>query len=204
MVILVDDEDDSYGEREQLMHETRSAIRWDSKYTTEALPWEKRRQMAKSSGVYTGIWSDTVDPQSSDGIGRPRARRPMFWQPSEMGEPAQQPFAGGSAPNLAGRVSSVASNSAQRIPVDEEMRTPIGGADNRPTSQGSPLIAIQSTMQPKVKIAGHSSFDADGARKAPINVPGRSGAERETSMEARPSARRTYKSLSPYGILFEN
>ena len=204
MVILVDDEDDSYGEREQVSHETRSAIRWESNYTTEALPWDGKRQVAQSGGVSTGVWSDTVEPQSSDEIGRPRARPPMFRQPSEMNEPAQQPFAVGSGPILAVPVSSVASNSDQRIPVDEEKGISIGGANNRPTSRGSPLIPIQSTMQPKVKIAGLSSFDADRARKAPINVPGRSGAEQETSLDARPSARRTYKSLSPYGILFEN
>ena len=204
MVILVDDEGDRDEECEQLPYSTRSDSQRGSNYTAEALPWDDRRQRADSSGVSTGIGSDTAETQSSDEVGRPTARRPMFRQPSEMANSAQQPFAVVPGPNLGGRAFSVSSNSDQKISIDEGKRTSVGGADNRPTSQGSTFVPIQSTMQPKVKIAGRSSLDANGSRKAPINMPGRSGAERETSMDARPSARRTYKSLSPYGILFED
>ena len=204
MVILVDDEEDRDGEREQVLREPRNASQWGSSYTAETLPWDDSRQRPNLNGGSTGVRSDATEPQNSDEVGRPRTRRPMFRQPSDMGDPAQQPFTVGSRPKVGGRTFSVPSNRDERISVDEENKTSIGGADDRPTSQGSTFVPLQNTMQPKVKIAGRSSLDADSARKAPINMPGRSGAERETSVDSRPSARRTYKSLSPYGILFED
>ena len=204
MVILVDDEGDRDEECEQPSYNTHSDSQRGSNYTTETPPWDERRQRADSSGVSTGIGSDTAETQSSDEVGRPWARRPMFRQPSEMANSAQQPFAVVPGQNLGGRAFSVTSDSDQPISVVEGQRTSVGGADNRPTSQGSTFVPIQTTMQPKVKIAGRSSLDANGSTKAPINMPGRSGAERETSVDTRPSARRTYKSLSPYGILFED
>lgn len=204
MVILVDDEDDGEGEREQIPQETPSASRLGSNYTAEALPWDENRQRANTSVVSTSIWSDTAESKKTDEIGRPKPRQPMFRQTSEMGVSAQQPFVVRPGPKIAGRAYSVTSNSDRRISVDEESRTSIGGADSRPASQGSTFVPIQSTMQPKVKIAGRPSFEGDSARKAPINMPGRAAAERDTGMVGRPFARRTYKSLSPYGILFED
>ena len=204
MVILVDDESDRDEECEQLPYSIHSNSQRGSNYTAEALPWDDRPQRADSSAVPTGIGSDTAETQTSDEVGSLKAGRPTFRLPTEMANSGQQPFAMVTGPNLDGRAFSVTSNSDQNISVDEGKRTSAGGADNRPTSQGSTFVPIQSTMQPKVKIAGRSSLDANGSRKAPINMPGRSGAERETSVDARPSARRTYKSLSPYGILFED
>ena len=204
MVILVDDEDDRDGEREQVAYRTRSDNHRGSNYTAEAIPWDEKRQRADSSGVSTGNGSDTVEVQSSNEVGRSTTRRPMFRQPSEKGDAAQQPFVVVPGSKLGGRAFSVTSNSDQHSSVDGGKRSLIGVADNRPTSQGSTFIPIQSTMQPKVKIAGRTSLDPDDLRKAPINMPGRSGNEREMSEDARPSARRTYKSLSPYGILFKD
>ena len=204
MVILVDDEEDRDGEREQVLREPRTASQWASSYTAESLPWDDTRQRPNLNGSSTAVRSEATEPQNSDEVGRLRTRRPMFRQPSEMSDPAQQPFTMGSRPKVGGRTFSVSSNRDERISVDEEKETSTGGADNRPTSQGSTFVPLQNTMQPKVKIAGRPSLDADSARKAPINMPGRSGAERETSVDSRPSARRTYKSLSPYGILFED
>ena len=204
MVILVDDEDDRDGEHQQFAYETRSASRWGSNFKAETPLCDENRQRANGSDVSTGIWSDTAEHQSSGETGRPKKRRPMFRQPSQMGDSAQQLFAVGPGPKAGRQAYSVTPDSEPQIAADEGKRTLIVGADNRPTSQGSTSVPVQDTMQPKIKIAGRPSFDADGARKAPINMPGRSSAERETSMDARPSARRTYKSLSPYSILFED
>lgn len=204
MVILVDDEDERDGEHEEVTYETRSARPWSPSYKAEALPWDEKRQRANNSDVSTGIWSDTAETQSFRETGRPKTRRPLFRQPSEMGDSAQLPLAAGPGPKAGGRAFSVPSESEPHVSVDEGKRTSNGGADNKPTSQDSTFVPVQSTLQPQVKIAGRPNFDADGARKAPINMPGRSGAKRETSMDARPSARRTYKSLSPYSILFED
>ena len=204
MVILVDDEDDKEEERDQVVHKTRSSSRWGSTHKEEALPWDEKRKQTSSSDISIATRGNTARSQISNEIGMPKKWRPMFRQPSEMDDQASESFVAGPGPKNGGRAFSVTSNSDQHNSVDEERRTSNAGAETRPTSQGSTFVPIQSTMQPKVKIAGRPSFDGDGARKAPINMPGRADTERETSMDGRPSARRTYKSLSPYGILFED
>ena len=205
MVILVDDEDDGGGKREQVSQETSSASRLASNYTADALPWDERRHRDNLSGASTSIWSDTAESKRYEEATKPKPRRPTFRQPPEMDHSAQQPFVARPRPTSAGRAYSVTSNSDRRISIDEESRTSTGGADDRPSSQGRTMGSIQSTMQPRVKIAGRPSFDGDGSRKAPINMPGRQSSERDAGMgDGRPFARRTYKSLSPYGILFEN
>ena len=206
MVILVDDDDDMEAEpeQEQVPQKTLTASRIGSNYTAEALPWDEKRHGANSSGVSTSIWSDTAEAKKSDEPGRAKPRRPMFRQPPETDSSALQAVVVRPGPKIAGRAYSVTSNSDGRSSVDEENRTSTGGADSRPTSQGSTFIPIQNIMQPKVKIAGRPSFDGEEGRKVVTNMPGQSGAGRETGMDGRPSARRTYKSLSPYGILFED
>ena len=209
MVILVDDENDGGLQREQVSQETSNASRLASSYTADALPWDERRHRANMSGVSTSIWSDTAESKRHEEATKSKPRRPMFRQPPGMEDPAQQSFVARPGPKIAGRAYSFTSNSDRKISIDEESRTSIGVVDDRPSSQGrvisSTQSSIQSTMQPKVKIAGRPSFDGDGSRQAPVNLPGRQSSERDAGMgDGRPFARRTYKSLSPYGILFEN
>ena len=205
MVILVDDENDGGVQREQVSQETSSASRLASSYTADALPWDGRRHRANISGVSTSIWSDTAESKRHEEATKSKPRRPMFRQPPDMDDSAQQSFVARPGPKIAGRAYSFTSNSDRRISIDEESRTSTGGADDRPSSQGRTTGSIQSSMQPKVKIAGRPSFDGDVSRQAPVNMPGRQSYERDAGMgEGRPFARRTYKSLSPYGILFEN
>ena len=78
MVILVDDEDDGEGEREQAPRYMGSASRLGSNYTAEALPWDENRQRANSSDVSTSIGSDAGDSKRADEIGRPMPRRPSI------------------------------------------------------------------------------------------------------------------------------
>ena len=205
MVILVDDENDGGVQREQGSQETSSASRLASSYTADALPWDERRHRANMSGVSTSIWSDTAESKRHEEATKSKPRRPMFRQSPEMDDSAQQSFVARPGPKIAGRAYSFTSNSDRRISIDEESRTSTGGADDRPSSQGRTIGSIQSTMQPKVKIAGRPSFDGDRSRQAPVNMPGRQSSERDAGLgDGRPFARRTYKSLSPYGILFEN
>ena len=205
MVILVDDADDGGVEREQVSQETSSASRLASNYTADALPWDERGHRANLSGVSTSIWSDAAESKRYEEATKPKPGRPMFRQPPETDDSAQQSFVARPGPKIAGRAYSVTSNSDRRISIDEESRTSTGGTDDRPSSQGRTIGSIQSSMQPKVKIAGRPSFDGDGSRKAPVNMPGRQSSEGDTgTVDGRPFARRTYKSLSPYGILFEN
>lgn len=203
MVILVDDEDDEEGEREHVPHEMHSASRSGSNYTSEALPWDEKRQRANPSGVCTSIWSDSAESKKSDEIGSLKPRGPMFRQPSEIGDPAQKSFVVRPGPTISGRKYSFNSSGDRRISVDEASRTPVGGIDSRPTSQGSTFVPIQSTMKPRVKTVGRPTFDGEVGTRAPIHMPGY-GSERETSMDGRPSARKTYKSLSPMGLLFQD
>ena len=205
MVILVDDENDSGVQREQVSQETSSASRLASSYTADALPWDERRHGANMSGVSTSIWSDTAESKRHEEATKSKPRRPMFRQPPEMDDSATQSFVARPGPKIAGRAYSFTSNSDRRISIDEESRTSTGAADDRPSSQGRTIGSIQSTMQPKVKIAGRPSFDGDGSRQAPVNMPGQQSSERDAGMgDGRHFARRTYKSLSPYGILFED
>lgn len=203
MVILVDDEDDVEEEREHEPRDSRSASRLGSNYTAEALPWDEKRHRANPSGVSTSIWSDSAEPKGLDEIGRPKPRTPMFRQQSEMDDPGQQPLVTRLGPKLAGRALSTTLNTDRRISADDESRTSFGGADSRPTSQGSGFGSMQQNMQPRLKIAGRPSLEGNGGRKAPIaNVPA-TFSERETGMDGKPF-KRTYKSLSPYGMLFED
>lgn len=203
MVILVDDEDDVEEEREHVPRDSRSASRLGSNYTAEALPWDEKRHQANSSGVSTSIWSDSAEPRGLDEIGRPKPRTPMFRQPSEMDDPGQQPFVTRPGPKIAGRAFSVTLNNDRRISADDESKNSFGGAYSRPTSRDTSSFSIRSAMQPRLKIAGRPSFEGNGGRKAPIaNVPA-SYSERETGMDGKPF-KRTYKSLSPYGMLFED
>ena len=202
MVILVDDEDDGEGDHEQFSQETKSSSRLGSNYTAEALPWDENSRRANISGVSTSIWSDTTESKNSDELGRAKPRRPTFRQSSETGHPIQQASIVRPGPKIAGRAYSITSDGDRRISVDEDTRSSNGVADNRPTSQRSTFVPTQNAMQPRVKIAGRTSFDADGSRKSPMTPPGRSGAEKERDTDGRPSPRRTYKSLSPYETLF--
>ena len=193
MVILVDDEDDGDGERQQASHETRTSSSLDANHIAEALPRDNKRHRAISS-----VWSGSADSRDFDEIGRPKARQSISRLPSEKGEAA------GSGRKIGGQASSIASSGDQRVSLDEEKKTPIGGTDDRPTSQGKTALPIQSAMQPKVRIGGRLSLEGDEERKVTINMPGRRVGQKETGIDGRPSARRTYRSLSPYGILFED
>lgn len=197
MVILVDDEDNGDGERQQASHESRIASRLDVNHTAEAISRDDKRYRATSSGFSTSVWSDSVDSKNSDEVGKSEARQPVSRQPSEKDD------AVASSLMVGGRAFSVNSN-GERISIDEKKKALIGGADDRPTSQGRTVLPIQSAMQPKVRIGGRSSLEGDEERKVTINMPGRRVGQKETSMDGRPSPRRTYRSLSPYGILFED
>lgn len=205
MVILVDGENDGGVQREQVSQETSSVSRLASSYTADALPWDERRQRTDMSGVSTSIWSDTAESKRFEEASKSKPRRSIFRQPPEMDDSAQQSFVARPGPKIAGRAYSFTSNSDRRISIDEESRTSTGVVDDRPSSQGRTIGSIQSTMQPKVRIAGRPSFEGHGSRQAPVNMPGPQNSERDAGMgDGRAFARRTYKSLSPYGILFEN
>lgn len=205
MVILVDDEDDR-GERdlEPTPSEKRSQLR--PHYTTEVLPWDTERRTSNIAGVSTSVWSETGKSlkKPRDETPRPKPRRPPFQQPTDVADPVlQTPFVARPGPSISGKAHSVNWLNGQGGSIDDLTGSPAPGLEARSTSQGSTITPIQSTMQPKIKIVGESGFPGDGARKRTINLPGRSNNDEDNGTVVRPLTRRTYKSLSPYGILFE-
>ena len=206
MVILVDDDDETEGESNQQVTSSniRSSSRLGSNYTAEALPWDSERQKT-NPGVSTTIWSGSdKSNKSTDDMMRPAPRRPIFRQPSDTDECHSQVTIR-PGPKIAGRAYSITSNSDRGISANDE--TSAGGDWSRPTSSGSSnVVPIQSTLQPKVKFAGRPSLSMDGdcPKKPPINMPYRPSEGEQDGLEGRLPIRRTYKSLSPYGILFED
>jgi len=202
MVILVDDDDEGEERREEAQPE-RGDTRLGSDYTAEALPWDAGRRKAKP-GVSTTIWSDTDNfGNRSEEYTRSKApRRPLFRQPTDTGEPAHAPSVIRLGPRIAGKAYSFTSTSDGHITADDEY-TAVGGS-SRPATSDSTALPLQSTMQPKVRIAGRSSMDGEGLQKAPINMPYRPSVDAGEGLDGRVPVRRTYKSLSPYGILFED
>ncbi len=202
MVILVDDEDEAESEPEQQVDNLSSSDRLGSTYTAEAIPWDTGRANASGTGVSTSIWSEGVDSNHrSEETTKSTPRKPLFRQPSDMGEPMQPPFAVRPGPKIAGKAYSYTSTKDGQVAADP--RGSISGDWSRPNSSSSSTVTpIQTSMQPKVRIAGRQSMDGDNARKPPVNMPYRPSVdERE---EGTVPVRRTYKSLSPYGILFED
>lgn len=205
MVILVDDDDERDDDQEHDSAEKHSSsIKMGSDCTADALPWDAERQKSRSTGVSTTIWSDGDDSKNQgEDNARPKPRRPLFRQPSDVGEPMQQPFMVRPGPKIAGKAYSFSSINDGRMSADDGYS--IRGDGSRPTSSSSTMTPIQSTMQPKVRIAGRPSMDGDSVRRPPVNMPYRPSVdEAGDEMLGRPPARRTYKSLSPYGILFED
>ena len=93
-----------------------------------------------------------------------------------------------------------------------EVASAHGSTRTRVSSYGNPLSAghmneevpnspLRDEMQPKTRRPGHTLQPAT-ASKFPINLP---GPEHDQDINTRkPVGRRTYKSLSPYGVLFQN
>ena len=206
MVILVDDDEEIAEEIEQQVAPSNMGgnNRLGSSYTAEAIPWDSEGQKT-THGISTTIWSGSdKSNKSTDDTTKPALRRPLFRQPSDIDESNSQVTIR-SGPKIAGKVYSITSNSDRGIPATDE--NSVGEDCSRPTSSGSTnLVPIQSTMQPKVTFAGRPSLglDRDGRRKPPINMPYQHSENEQDDLKGRIPIRRTYKSLSPYGILFKD
>jgi len=202
MVILVDDEDEGESDPEPAAPAQQNSSTLGSSYTAQALPWDAERQKNHSAGVSTRIWSEGDSRNHREEEPKPRARKALFRQPSAFDEPKQSPVMNRTGPKIAGKSYSFTSTNDGRMSVDDGS----SGRSNRsrPTSPVSTAVSLQSSMQPKVKIAGQPSMDGDGAHKPPINMPYRPSVDGDEDGMSRPPARRTYKSLSPYGVLFQD
>lgn len=202
MVILVDDDDEAEEKREEAEVE-RDDTRLGSNYTAEALPWDSERRKT-NPGVSTTIWSeyDNYGKRSEEQTRPKPPRRPLFRQPTDFGQSGHDPSVTRPGPRIAGKAYSFSSTNDGHLTADDE--NSLAGGGSRPTSSDSTALPLQSTMQPKVRIAGRSSMDGEGLRRAPVNMPYRQNQNAGEGLDGRMPIRRTYKSLSPYGILFED
>lgn len=194
MVILVDDEydDEAREAQETAATNVSSAKRLDPDYLAQALPWNTERQENLTDRT----------KNHADGSTRSIARRPLYRLPTDTGEPGPIVRAG---PKIAGKAYSFTSSSDQGFGASDVSSAATDRS--RPASSSSSVaMPLSSAMQPKVKYTGRSSLsmDADNARKPPIHMPYQSSEGEKGDLDGILPVRKTYKSLSPYGILFED
>lgn len=202
MVILVEDEDEGESDPEPAAPAQLSSSNPDSSHTAQAILWDPESEENRFTGISTRSWSDGVPRNPRPEEPKPQARKPLFRQPSDFGESKQSHFMSRPGPTIAGKAYSFGSTNDGRMSIDDGCS--VRDNEIRPTSSTSTAIPLQSSMQPKVKIAGQPSVDGDRAHKMPIHMPYRPSVDGDENGMSRPPARRTYKSLSPYGVLFQD
>ena len=202
MVILVDDEDEIENEPGQQATKSWDTSRLGPSYTAEAIPWDAGKEKANAAGVSTKIWSEGNESKKRlDDTTKLNPRKPLFRLPTDTVEMAQAPSIIRPGPKIAGKAYSYTSSNDGQIAADETA-TVISDKSRPNSSSSSILTPIQTSMQPKVRLAGRASTDSGNPRRPPVNMPYRPSVD-EKEDRAIP-IRRTYKSLSPYGVLFED
>lgn len=157
------------------------AHRQTSAHSLAATPWDARSSNNPSTEALNNPGIDGTAPD----------KHQLEW--SALGLP---PFGVLRNPNLpaANRDGSRPSTGASARSSDQtvEMRSV------RPASSEAPLSTVREQMRPKINIAGQRSFQGEATKNPPIKAPGTS-----KTAPVKPAMKKTYKSLSPYGILFE-
>ena len=138
------------------------------------------------------VWSGTEgekQEQSMEENARPKPWQPRFGQPPDIVGTGYTPFSTATrpGPRINGRAYSFNSNSEHGISADDERANGSTGSD-RPTSQGSSNAPSRSSGHPV---------------GLPIHTLGSATTKLQNGAESRPFTRKTYKSLSPYGVLFD-
>ncbi len=134
------------------------------------------------TGYKVKVWSGGVEDEpkaSMEDTSRLRGARPRFGQPhADVGGSGSPLTAVRPGPRINGRAYSIDSTSERGISANDDGAN--GSVDgDRPMSRSSSIVPL-----------------------SPVNVPRMPDAPIEA--ETRRPGRRTYKSLSPYGILFDN
>lgn len=151
------------------------------------------------------IWSENQyneSKQSMDDGSRSRPK-PRFGQPPDIvGASGYPPFSVRPGPKISGRAYSFNSQSDTGISAEDDRPSSAKIEDNRPMSRSS-----STSYPPAARADSNASYSlptrANGAPVgAPIHMPGQQ-ADAQAGAEDKPRPRRTYKSLSPYGVLFD-
>lgn len=209
MVILVDDEDESESEPERASPKEQSSSSSSSTHhvppiPAQVVPWNTQSHKLQPGGVSTMIWSESGSGRQHEESPRPQLRKTLSRQTSSSGDSRRTPLASRPGPKIAGKSYSFTSAAHGRVSMDDDGCSSREDDKSRPTTSSSQsAIPLKSSMQPKVKIPGQFSVDDDSKRRPPVNMPYRPGVVDDEDGAHRPPARRTYKSLSPYGILFQ-
>lgn len=148
----------------------------DGAKNTTVTPFSTKMDPRYKVKVWSGAESEK-EAQSAEENARPKPWQPRFGQPPDIvGTPVRP------GPRINGRAYSFNSNSEHGISVDGEHANGSIGSD-RPTSQGSSIAPSR----------GNGSL-----------TPGSVTSNLQNGADGRPFIRRTYKSLSPYGMLFDD
>lgn len=175
------------------------------------LPFASTKMRASNVGISTtdlkpnaqATAEDWIEPklprQSTDSNSgkRQSPNRPRFGQSADN----TQAFIVRAGPRIAGKTYSFDSHSEHGISPDDDRNSNRSRVSSRPTSQESNITSIKTNIQPpdiRWRKIENQSLPIRGGR-APIKLPGRPMQEIE-----RPPVRKTKKSLSPYGFLFND
>ena len=172
----------------------------NSTYNAAAIPWDTDRHARKAMRDCGG--SSSERNLNQNGV----SMRP---EPNGKGETLKRNEDTGSAlPSAAAHskanpgILGLTGRLGENRPVASSKECRLGSNNTRPNSQDSCISPTRTQLQPKTNLPGHAS-DGDSSRKAPIKLPGHCTTDVETGA-GRTQVRRTYKSLSPYGVLFHD
>jgi len=188
MIILVDVEDESTLPRGLVPPNPQQESDWEDASAANTVPWSTKEIQGDDHFAYC---SDSFGAKGARG--GLRSRQPRISAPPEAVDPPPSTMDSrpGPGPRIAGRIYSAKDRGVNLGDV---------GYDDRPSSRDEHM-AQRINLRPTMQTAERPSYDGNKERKFPIHMPGRSDELNETD---RPAARRTYKSLSPYGLLFKD
>ena len=225
MVILVDaDADEHTSKYHEVEPESRANAVRGGKYTEDPFSRETTRKDKSTAGASIVLLTNG-DPNVQDEDEMVRAK-PKKVGRGPISDSAQSPHPSTVKMDSAGRTGgqinnpsdernaamheeySKRGNDSRQKSVDNRHlsydRRPLN-RDDRSLSSASGELPIQSQSRPIVKIAGRPSFEGKVVKPLPINMPGQPESSAKDDPDGlRPIRKRTYKSLSPYGIIFND
>ena len=206
MVILVNaDSDEDISKHREVEPEIRANAIRGGNHAGNATPWESTRKSKTPAGASTAISTDgNSNMQEEDDIVKAKPKRAGRGLVPDSAQPSR-PSKARADSALRTAWTPVASNPSGERNAANNDEYSIGGYESRQESVNNSKAPIQSQLRPTVKIAGRPSFEEKLVKPAPINMPGppRSSAEDDPD-GLLPVRKRTYKSLSPYGIIFDD
>ena len=201
VVILVHAEKDNGEDNQPDKLRRKSIDMLSSEYIAAATPWVTDWHPAKATSNFSestgerGSVDDRVPGKSNSNRGRENLQSEEYTA-SKLPSSAAHPKAGRHILEQSGHLVS---DHPTVSGDDYASRGEVG----RPMSRDSSVLPMRAQLQPKINIIGRTSIDGENSKMSPIKLPGHRMSEVEVGSE-RPPVKKTYKSLSPYGVLFED